>query len=69
MYKRWKEGSGDWISLKDSYPVQLANYVILNILEDKPAFAWWVPYVMRKRNAIIQKVDSKYLQRMLKYGI
>ena len=72
LYARWKDGSGNWIAmkdLKDSYPVQLADYALANGLQEQPAFAWWVPFVTRKRRAIIQKVKSKYWQKTHKYGI
>eukprot|EP00980_Cylindrotheca_fusiformis_P025867 scaffold14744_cov71-Cylindrotheca_fusiformis.AAC.1 len=55
---QWKDGSTDWIALKDlkdSYPVELAEYAVNNKLHEEPAFAWWVPYVMRKRERLIQK--------------
>ena len=68
----WRDGSSDWISLKDlkdSYPVELAVYAKENSLEDEPAFAWWVPYVLRKQKRIFQKVKSKYWARTHKYGI
>ena len=72
FFVRWKDGSGDWTTmkdLKDSYPVQLADYAIANGLQKKPAFAWWVPYTLKKRIAIISKVKSKYWERTHKYGI
>ena len=68
----WKDGSTNWIKMKDlkeSYPVELAQYSIDNKVSDEPAFAWWVPYVVKKRKAIISKVKSKYWQRTHKYGI
>ena len=48
---QWKGGSTEWVELKDlkeSYPVQLAEYAVQNGIQDEPAFAWWVPYVERK---------------------
>lgn len=72
FYTRWRDGSGDWIDmkdLKDSYPVQLADFAIANNIQEESAFAWWVPYVTRKREAIIKKIKSKYWQRTHKYGI
>ena len=63
LYVLWKDGSGDWIALKDikdSYPVQLAEYAVSNKLNEEPAFAWWVPFVYKKRDMIIKKVKSKY---------
>ena len=56
---RWKDGSHEWISLKDikqSYPVEVAEYAAMKGIQDEPAFAWWVRYTLRKRKAIIQKV-------------
>ena len=55
--------------LKDSYPVPLADYAVANDLTEEPAFAWWVPYTLKKRKTIIAKVKSKYWQRTHKYGI
>ena len=72
FYVRWKDGSGDWITMKDlkaSYPVPLADYAISNDIHEEPAFAWWVPYTLKKRTAIVAKVKSKYWKRTHKYGI
>lgn len=72
LFIRWKDGSGDWIALKDlkeSYPVPLADYAVANGLLEEPVFAWWVPYTLKKRKAIVQKVKTKYWQRTHKYGI
>jgi hypothetical protein len=68
----WKDGTSDWIKLKDmkeSYPVQVADYAVGNKLVTEPAFAWWVPHTLRKRDRIISKVKSKYWTRTHKYGI
>jgi hypothetical protein len=57
----WKDGLTDWLPLKDlkeSYPVQVAEYAVANKIAEQPVFAWWVPYVLRKRERIIQKVKS-----------
>ena len=69
---QWKDGSTSWESLKDvkvSYPVQLAEYAHQRKVADEPAFAWWVPHVLKKRNRIIAKVKSKYWTRTHKFGI
>ena len=69
---QWKDGSTDWIALKDlkeSYPVELARYSRDNDLRDEPAFAWWVPYTLHKEKRILAKVKSKYWTRTHKYGI
>ena len=56
-------------SVKDTYPVELAEYAVANGIQEEPAFAWWVKYTMKKRDRIIQKIKSKYWQRTHKYGI
>ena len=69
---QWKDGSTYWVALKDikkSYPVELADCANMMKIDDKPAFAWWVPYVQNKREIILSKVKSKYWKRTLKYGI
>ena len=69
---RWKDGSTTWVALKDlkaSYPVQLAEYAVQARLAEEPAFAWWVPHTLRKRNRIINKIKSKYWVRTHKFGI
>ena len=69
---QWKDGSTEWVALKDlkqSYPIELADYAIQSKIEDEPVFSWWVPYVQRKRRIILSKVKSKYWQRTHKYGI
>ncbi|KAI2502896.1 Reverse transcriptase (RNA-dependent DNA polymerase) [Fragilaria crotonensis] len=68
----WRDGSSDWVTLKDlkdSYPVELAIYATTHKLGDEPAFAWWVPYTLRKQKRILQKVKTKYWARTHKYGI
>lgn len=69
---QWKDGSNEWISfkdLKDTYPVELAEYAINNNIQHEPVFAWWVPWVLKKRDSIIAKLKTKYWQRSTKYGI
>jgi hypothetical protein len=35
----------------------------------EPAFAWWVPHVLKKRNRIIAAVIKRYNKRTHKFGI
>ena len=69
---RWKDGSTTWVALKDmkeEYPVQVAEYAVQSKISMEPAFAWWCPWVLKKRNRIIGKVKSKYWLRTHKFGI
>ena len=55
--------------MKDSFPVQLAEYSVRARISQEPAFAWWVSFVLKKPNRIIAKVKSKYWVRTHKFGI
>jgi hypothetical protein len=68
----WKDGSTEWIKLKDikdSYPVQIAEYATNNGISGEPAFNWWVHSVMKKKDRIIAKVKSRYWRTTHKFGI
>ena len=68
----WKDGSQQWISLKDAKngnPVELAEYAVANRISEEPAFAWWVPHTLKKRNRIISKVKARHLIKTHKFGV
>ena len=68
----WKDGSTNWVSLKDikeSYTVKVAEFALAIRISMEPAFAWWVEFVLKKRNRILAKVKSKYWLRTQKFGI
>ncbi len=49
---KWKDGSLSWESLadlKESNPVEVAEYAVANKIASEPAFAWWVPYTIKKK--------------------
>ena len=69
---QWKDGSTSWETMKDvknTYPLQLAEYALQSKIARMPAFAWWVPFILKKKNRIISKVQSKYWLRTHKFGI
>jgi hypothetical protein len=69
---KWKDGSTSWIplvQLQQSNPVELAEYVIANKIQEEPAFKWWVSDTIRRRNRIIAKVKRRYWSVTHKYGI
>ena len=64
---RWKDGNEQWVPLrflKDNYPVEMADS-----LEDEPAFCWWLPYTLRKRDAILSSIKTRVRKINMKYGI
>ena len=68
----WRDGSESWIPLKDmknSNPVEVAEFAAAKNLIDEPAFSWWVPYILRKRDNIVSAVNSRVRKCNHKYGI
>jgi Reverse transcriptase (RNA-dependent DNA polymerase) len=68
----WKDGTTTWVPLKDlkeSNPVQVAEYAIGNKIASEPAFNWWVHDVIRRKDRILSKIKSKYWKRTHKFGI
>ena len=45
------------------------EYTTNHNISHQLAFAWWIPYVRRWRDKIINKVKSKYWERTHKYGL
>ncbi|EJK65892.1 hypothetical protein THAOC_13210, partial [Thalassiosira oceanica] len=68
----WSDGSYEWIhlsDLKESNPVDVAEYAKSRDLVTEPAFAWWVPYTLRKKTAILKAVNSRVCKNNVKYGV
>ena len=59
----------NWRDMKEANPIELAEYAVGNGIDNRPAFAWWVPYTLKKRNHIISKAKTKYWQTTHKYGV
>jgi hypothetical protein len=63
---KWKDGSTSWESLEDlkeSYPVQVADFSVSQKIDDLPGFRWWVPQVRKRRDSIISAVKTIDLRR------
>jgi hypothetical protein len=62
---QWADDSESWVALKDmkeSHPVKLAEGAKARAIADEPAFLWWVPYTLRKRDVIMSN-DSQIRNR------
>ena len=72
---QWKDDSTSWerlSNLKESHPVQTAEYAVAQGIDHEPAFNWWVPHVLKKRDRIIAQVkrrSARYLKRTHKWGL
>ncbi len=68
----YKGGESEWIdaqTVKDSNPIEAAEYALVAELGQEPAFIWWVHDVVRHKHRIISKVKSRYWKTTHKYGI
>ena len=69
---KWKDKSKAWINLtdmKEAHPVETAEYARARGISNEPAFAWWVPYTLRKREVILAAVKNQIRKTTHKYGI
>ena len=69
---QWKDGSEQWIPLKlmkEYNPVEVAEFACARQIDKEPAFAWWVPYTLRKRDRVIAAVNSRVKKSSHKYGV
>ena len=54
--------------MKEAYPMLVAEYTTAQEIIDEPMFAWWCPYVLRKRDGIIAGVKTQVLTKRFKNG-
>ncbi len=72
---QWKDSLSSWeklFDLKESHPLETAKYAVTMGIDHKPAFNWWVPHVLRKRDRIISAVAKRsacFLKLTHKFGI
>jgi hypothetical protein len=69
---KWRDGSTSWVrlaDLKESFPIELAEFAVAQGIHDEAAFAWWVPYVLARRKRLVSAVTKRYHKRTHKYGL
>jgi hypothetical protein len=54
---------------KESNPVEVAEHAVSAKLVSEPAFAWWVPFALKRRDRIISKIDARFAKKSHKFGI
>ena len=68
---KWRDQIESWVKLselKESHPMDTAEFAKLRRIDNKPGFAWWVLHTLKERNAIIaMKVRLRTTTH--KYGI
>ena len=69
---QWKDGSTSWerlADLKESNPIEVAEYAVSANIQHEPAFAWWVSSILARRNRIVAAVNKRYHKKTHKFGI
>jgi hypothetical protein len=72
LYFEWIYVTTSWerlAGLKESNPVEVAEYAVAKNLLDAPDFVLWVPFVLKKRSHIFADVTKQYHKRTQKFGI
>jgi hypothetical protein len=57
----WADVSETWTPLKDmkeSHPVEMAEFAKSRSLANESAFAWWVLHTLQKRNIMLSKINT-----------
>ena len=55
--------------MKNSKPVEIADFEVARVVDCDPAFSWWVPYTIRCRDRIRSGVNSRVKRVTHKYGV
>ena len=46
-----------------------AEFAASRRIDDEPAFSWWTPFTLRKRDQIISAVKARTIKMSHKYGV
>ena len=68
----WKNGEEEWMPLnkmKQALPLETAEFAVARGISDEPAFKWWVPYTLRRRDRIIAGLNKRISRVTHKYGV
>ena len=69
---KWRDGSTSgeaFKDLKESNWVEVAEYTVGAKIVSEPAFAWWVPFALKRRDWIIGKIDARFAKKTHKFGL
>ena len=54
--------------MKETYPMETAEFAINHGIDKLPAFNWWIPHTLKKRDRIIAAVKHRMVKKAFKYG-
>ena len=68
-----RDGTESWVALKElkeSNPVEVADYAEMANIIHEPALAWWAPHTtLKKCDRIISAVNARLKKKTHKYGV
>ena len=67
-----KNKSESWVKLadmKESHPVEVAEYARARGIDKEPVFEWWVPHTLKKRQVILVALKKRVRKTAHKDGI
>ena len=56
-------------TLRYSNPVEVAEFVVVRVVSDEPAFSWWVTFTLKNRGIIIACVNLRVSKKTHKLSI
>ena len=59
---QWRDGAMPWEpmkALKETNTAEVAEYDMVMGVADEPAFTWWVPFTIKKRDHIALAVNKR----------
>ena len=69
---QYRDGWEEWAPLrllKESCPIEVAEFAFSRNIQDEAAFCWWVHHTLRKRDIIISNINARIKRTTHKYGI
>ena len=66
---QWKDESTSWeklSKLKETHPMQTAEFAVAQEIGHEPAFNWWVKHKLKKRDRIIASIRKQQTRNIKK---
>ena len=54
--------------MKESYPIEVAEYANVQGITDEPTLAWWVHHILKSRDHIVAAMNMHYHKWTHKFG-
>ena len=68
----WEDGTSSWgplAEIKETNPIEVAEYAVAHGINNEPAFSWWVHSTLKRRDRIIKRVSHRLSKKNLKFGV